>query len=355
MMLYVGVVLPALFAVLSLAVDLGRAQLVKLELQRSADATARGYIAVRINKGDDTAKTVGPKIADMNPVDGNAMAPTVTVTRGYWNATTKNFNEGNGIPFAVKVTVSRKAANSNAVPLMWGALIGKSSVDVQATAIAVLNSQPGQEFEVSAQGDPWLSGMPAGSLASYNDYAGTDPDSSDPKKRKQSPKQITIPVIPGSYITFSKIEGDAAHGPTLGHYDPEGETANIFTHGADSPNGGTPAAENGIGDVKMPIGAFMGVFLNDNRPDSTSAPTQVRDYSSTSSRQKEFYDDIKAKQPFYIGDGMTGSGSGKVQKFKVPSGVTRLFVGMMDGHEWSNNVGSFSVTTATVESVELVQ
>ena len=69
-----GVVLPALFAVLSLAVDLGRAQLVKLELQRSADATARGYIAVRINRGDTMAQTVGPKIADMNPVDGNAMA-----------------------------------------------------------------------------------------------------------------------------------------------------------------------------------------------------------------------------------------------------------------------------------------
>jgi hypothetical protein len=219
----------------------------------------------------------------------------------------------------------------------------------------VLNSLPAQEFEVSAQGDPWLSGMPAGSLASYNDYAGTEPNSTDPRKRKQSPKQITIPVIPGSYITFGSIEGEAAHGPTLGHYDPEGETDNIFTHGADSPKGPTPAAENGIGDVKMPIGAFMGVFIGDGRPDSTPAPTEVRDYSSSSSRRKEYYDDIKAKQPFYIGDGMTGNGSGKVQKFKVPPGVTRLFVGMMDGHEWSNNVGEFKVTTTVVESVSLVQ
>jgi Flp pilus assembly protein TadG len=355
-MLYVAVILPALFAVLSLAVDLGRAQLVKSELQRAADAAARGYIAVRIAQGDTQAQVTGPKIPGMNPVDGNSgVAPTITVTRGYWNAATKKFATGNGSPFAVKVTVSRTAANNNGVPLMWGALIGRSTVDVQSSAVAVLNTQSAQTFDVSAQGDPWLAGMPAGSLASYNDYAGTDPDSSLSWKRKQSPKQLTIPVTPGSYITFGSIDGDAAHGPTLGHYDPEGETDNIFTHGADSPGGGTPAAENGISDVKMPIGAFMGVFLDDNRPDSTAAPAGRRDYSSWSSRQQEYYDDIKAKQPFYIGDGMTGNGTGKVQKFKVPPGVTRLFVGMMDGHEWSNNVGSFTVTTTVIESVSLVQ
>ena len=65
-----------------------------------------------------------------------------------------------------------KAANNNGVPLMWASLIGRSSVDIQASAVAVLNTQKCETFDVWAEGDPWLAGMPAGSLASYNDYAG---------------------------------------------------------------------------------------------------------------------------------------------------------------------------------------
>jgi hypothetical protein len=146
----------------------------------------------------------------------------------------------------------------------------------------------------------------------------------------------------------------ASHGPTLQAYDPEGEPS-IFSHGADSPGGPTPAAENGIGDVRMPINAFMGVFLDANAPNTTPAPSTVRDYTDPTSRQQEFYSDIQNKQPFYIGDGLTGTGTGVAQKFMVPPGATRLFVGIMDGHEWSNNVGSFNVTTAVAETISLVQ
>ncbi|HEY3242752.1 MAG TPA: hypothetical protein VGM03_05305 [Phycisphaerae bacterium] len=43
------------------------------------------------------------------------------------------------------------------------------------------------------------------------------------------------------------------------------------------------------------------------------------------------------RQPFFIGDGLTGTGSGAVQQFLVPDGATRLFLGTIDGCEWSNN------------------
>ena len=343
-MVYVIVVLPAMFAVISLGVDLGRAQLVRSELQRAADSAARGYLAIRLQYGDSTAQGYGPQIPAMSPVDSaSGIAPTVTVTRGSWNALTRVFTPGNGTPFAVRVTMSRTQANNNAVPLPWATLIGRPRVDIDATAIAVLTSPTAQTFNVSAQSDPWLAGMPSGSTASYNDTAPA-----------QSPRQLTIPVVPGTYISFSNINGNASHGPTLAPYDPDGKSS-IYSHGADSPGGPTPAAENGIGDLRAPINSFVGVFLDNNQPNTTPAPTEVRDYSTTASRSQEVYGDIEKKQPFFIGDGKTGWGTGATQKFLVPPGATRLFVGIMDGHEWSNNVGAFNVTASVVETISLVQ
>jgi hypothetical protein len=54
------------------------------------------------------------------------------------------------------------------------------------------------------------------------------------------------------------------------------------------------------------------------------------------------------EQPFFIGDRSTGRGTGTAQQFIVPAGSTRLFLGVVDGSEWSNNVGSFSVTVSGV-------
>jgi Flp pilus assembly protein TadG len=351
-MIYTIIVLPALFGVISLAVDLGRVQVIKSELQRAADATARGYLNIRIEYGDAIAQQYGPYIPGLNPVDSNSgVSPTTTITRGYWNAQTKTFTAGTGSPFAIRVVMSRKAAQDNAVPLIWGGLIGKSAADVEAEAIGLLTSASVSTSTVSAQSDPWLAGMPAGSTASYNDVAGNASGTTD-AERKQSAKQLSIPVVPGSIITFESILGQVRHGPTLEDYNPDGKPQ-IYSHGADSPGGATPAAENGIGDVKMPINAFLGLFLDDSQPNSTAAPTDIRDYSTASSRDQTQYSDIQRKQPFFIGDGQTSGGVR--QSFRVPEGATRLFVGIMDGHEWSNNQGSFSVTTRVKESVSLVR
>jgi hypothetical protein len=58
------------------------------------------------------------------------------------------------------------------------------------------------------------------------------------------------------------------------------------------------------------------------------------------------------RQSFFIGDGLTGTGSGTHQTFYVPTGATRLFLGVLDGTQinaapgsaYFNNTGSFSVT-----------
>ena len=63
----------------------------------------------------------------------------------------------------------------------------------------------------------------------------------------------------------------------------------------------------------------------------------------------------RAAAAFYIGDGLTGEGSGAVQSFLVPDTATRLFLGFLDGayfvggpDYYDNNRGSFAVTAVAV-------
>jgi len=59
---------------------------------------------------------------------------------------------------------------------------------------------------------------------------------------------------------------------------------------------------------------------------------------------------------FFIGDGLTGDGSGTVQQFNVPAGATRLVLGLVDAPDYQgnpggygDNVGSFSATFTVPE------
>jgi hypothetical protein len=60
------------------------------------------------------------------------------------------------------------------------------------------------------------------------------------------------------------------------------------------------------------------------------------------------------KQPFFIGDGRRSDGT--VQTFTVPSGATRLYLGVHDNVNWNNNSGYFLVsmgaTAATIKTVK---
>jgi hypothetical protein len=94
---------------------------------------------------------------------------------------------------------------------------------------------------------------------------------------------------------------------------------------------------------------LAGVFLTDAAP-STPAPASL-DFSSTALGRSFSQLSPLLQQTFYIGDGLTGEGSGDVQTFWVPDGATRLFLGIVDGayfvggpDYYDNNAGSFSAT-----------
>ena len=49
------------------------------------------------------------------------------------------------------------------------------------------------------------------------------------------------------------------------------------------------------------------------------------------------------KQMFWIGDGLTGTGTGASQTFVAPTGATRLYLATVDGFGWANNTGGYDV------------
>ncbi|MCE2694196.1 MAG: hypothetical protein LW645_08015 [Verrucomicrobiaceae bacterium] len=49
-------------------------------------------------------------------------------------------------------------------------------------------------------------------------------------------------------------------------------------------------------------------------------------------------------QAFFIGDGLTGTGSGSVQHFAIPTGAARLFLGFADGFNFAVHMGAMATT-----------
>src|SRR4051812_28819908 len=88
--IYAILVMTALCMILSLAVDYGRAQLVKTELRRAADAAARA--AAGSLPGNLSAATASAKdIASRNLADGTAcvLDPSQDIQYGIWDVKSK--------------------------------------------------------------------------------------------------------------------------------------------------------------------------------------------------------------------------------------------------------------------------
>lgn len=344
-MIYAVVSMTALCGIVSLAVDYARVQLTKTELQRVADSCARtAALSMSSGQTDANTKFFTQYLAGLHTADGSAVTlAAADVEFGYWDGAAKTFTvkPSSFSANALRITVARTTSRGNAIPLMWARALGKSSCDVTTQAIAYFAPTKVQTFTIDpTKGDLWLAGMPAGSAASYDDTSANGPPS------------LGLPLEPGSYISFSGASGTVTNSPTGTMVSADGNVGNILTHGADSPGGPTPAAENGVADIVSPINALLGVFLDENAPNTTSAPSR-RDYTTAASRDETSYDDIELKQPFFVGDGRTSGGT--TQQFQVPLGATRLFLGTMDGYQWHNNLGSFTITVTVPSRISLVK
>ena len=166
----------------------------------------------------------------------------------------------------------------------------------------------------------------------YN--AGSDPtNASDPASGETVPG-ASNPYLAGMPNGSTCCSGDSvpAQSPTL------------------TPDGGfifTTASTNGISGATWLATALVGVFLDDNLPTSSPAPADL-DFSPSGTGTNFTTLSPALQQAFFIGDGLTGTGTGDAQSFAVPAGATRLYLGTADGTGWSNNTGSFSVTISVL-------
>jgi Flp pilus assembly protein TadG len=328
-----------------LAVDYGRALVAKAELQSAADASAR-YALSGLSRGTEEAQNRAIDAANDNTADGTSVQVQMSdVEFGRWDKEAKSFTVLYGVARdsanAVRVSARRTAARGNPVNLSFASLIGRGSIDVQASAIASYVRQRALQQDVAATANPWLSGMPDGTNANLGNPAN-NPD----KAPGNSPRSLnSVPLAAGTALSFDSIVGNANNGPGNKGlmFDPDGNVSDVVHN--------FRGAEHGKGDLYAPINSLVGVFLGPGRPDF-SAPPATLDFSTAASRDFTTLSP-QLKQPFFIGDGRNSRGD--IQRFIVPSGATRLFLGIMDAYEWNNNAGDFTVTIYQDDSIGVVQ
>ena len=95
------------------------------------------------------------------------------------------------------------------------------------------------------------------------------------------------------------------------------------------------------------MNSLLGVFLGDDRPDR-SRPPKALNFGAIGTEFLSISPQLK--QVFFLGRGATRAGI--AQRFVVPKDATRLFLGTMDGFEWNNNTGFFSVAV-TIERTDI--
>jgi hypothetical protein len=241
------------------------------------------------------------------------------------------------------VITRKSAARGTGIKLMFAPVLGRKFCDARGECIVQFSAGVNVDQNVGGTANPFLAGMPAGSVASLNnphnspDYAGT---LANPR---QSPTAINMPIKDGMIFNFDSIDGDVRHDPNLAYYSPDGQLTDI--------GGNTNGAENGISDLKAPINALVGVFLDDRAPNLTRAPSKL-DFSTDASRNFDVLKP-KLKQLFFIGDGKMNDG--RFQQFVAPAGATRLYLATWDFFEWNNNAGARNVKITNPDHIVTVK
>jgi Flp pilus assembly protein TadG len=167
----VALTLPVLAGFGALGIEQSHAHFQKLLLEQTVEASAlagANKIATYYTSGNTTTAIVAAAqtiaLANMPTsqiVNGSSVqlygtvVPTADVVVGNWNATTSTFvslaASGGTTPDAVQVTGLETRANGNPIKLFFGSLIGYSTYDITATAVASYGT--GQTFNTIVVND----------------------------------------------------------------------------------------------------------------------------------------------------------------------------------------------------------
>jgi PEP-CTERM motif-containing protein len=166
-----------------------------------------------------------------------------------------------------------------------------------------------------------------------------------------------LPSGPDPFLVlyFPNMTGTVSYNSAYAsQYSAGPDGLNTGPSGTNTLVGTTINSANGIAGISKSntIMFLVGVFLGAGAPNNNTGPA-ANNYNDGNTRP-EFHPVIG--QTFFIGDGRTAGGA--TQRFYVPNGASRLYLGFADGNTFSgapgwygDNGGSFSVTTNFVGSV----
>ena len=162
----------------------------------------------------------------------------------------------------------------------------------------------------------------------------------------------------GSFVTFSSVVGSVTSSGGNSCGSPEGCV--VLNDGSgntpNDPDGAGAAVatsfntgSGSISGMTAPgAGYLVGVFIAAGGP-SGATPGSV-DFTTGAGTSFTSLSPL-LDQAFFIGDGLTGDGTGTVQEFNVPTGAGELFLGISDACGYSggpscyaDNLGAFTVT-----------
>jgi YVTN family beta-propeller protein len=148
------------------------------------------------------------------------------------------------------------------------------------------------------------------------------------------PPVYVFPAGANQSLVFSNVTGSGyASGPTTTQTSADG--ANNFGIGYTGIN-----SANGLSGIryegKTPL-FMVGVFKDDNG--TTPTPADLT-YSAGVNDNLLSYSPLM-NQVFFIGDGLSGTGSGVAQRFTVPAGATHLYLGFLDANNYNGNPGAY--------------
>jgi hypothetical protein len=138
------------------------------------------------------------------------------------------------------------------------------------------------------------------------------------------PDAIALPAGTGRVLTVSEVAGVIVFGPGIDPNDADG----ILGGNGDGSYGGLAAP--------MLSGRrfLAAVLLDASEPVDPAPPALAMDRTAPM-----FAPGVA--QIFFVGDGLTGAGTGEIQRFAVPDAATRLFFGFLDGDVGLMGPGSY--------------
>ena len=399
--IYIAVSILAMMGVCSLAVDFGRVVTAKTELGLTEAACGAAAYQLAMGSSNSTVASAAAAMAANNTCDGTTITISTSsdVTIGSWNTSTHVFTAGgtanpaSNLYSAVKVHAGRTHAWRKchlaefridpALPRATSTSLRLPPSRPPASPSPSPETQtPGSPCETTTGHEASIpdSGYTGANVNSQHpwqyDLAGPIGGSASSGEPYSSPVQASISITPGSIIMVSNVSGNVQNHPGCADDTADGTTGSTYSiysddaatttnapgyTGAGNSNSASDAtgSEHGLSSIASPINSLLGVFLNANAPDTGSGSSYTAsgttppglDFSTQAQRD---YGELSplVQQPFYFGNGNTSSSV--QQGVIVPPGATRLFLGTMDGHEWSNNGGSYS-GTLTQASITTVQ